>query len=180
MISKILQTLASNFKIFFQLLEQFFLTVKCQNIFWWQNAFLTCSWRFLISTRLEQLPIHNWNWTKKTLGFTWLSSLHPFSFADRQYCNVCNACLAFHNYWNNLWRNIPYIFNCISPTSVKSEDLVSLKKYVLHCKPIPVMRTVFSLCSISNREKPVFITWEPCINKIEGTVTLKLTMINRL
>ena len=33
---------------------------------------------------------------------------------------------------------------------------------VPHCKPIPVMKTGFSLCSISNREKPVFITWEPC------------------
>ena len=31
-----------------------------------------------------------------------------------------------------------------------------------HCKPIPVMKTGFSLCSISNREKPVFITLEPC------------------
>ena len=28
--------------------------------------------------------------------------------------------------------------------------------------PIPLMKTVFSLCSISIREKPVFITWEPC------------------
>ena len=33
----------------------------------------------------------------------------------------------------------------------------------MHCKPIPVMKTGFSLCSISHREKPVFITWEPCI-----------------
>ena len=32
----------------------------------------------------------------------------------------------------------------------------------IHCKPIPVMKTGFSLCSISNREKPVFINWEPC------------------
>jgi hypothetical protein len=32
----------------------------------------------------------------------------------------------------------------------------------LHCKPIPVMKTGFSLCSLSHREKPVFITWEPC------------------
>ena len=32
----------------------------------------------------------------------------------------------------------------------------------IHCKPIPVMKTGISLCSISNREKPVFINWEPC------------------
>ena len=27
-------------------LEQFIQTMKSQNIFWYQNAFLTCSWRF--------------------------------------------------------------------------------------------------------------------------------------
>ena len=31
-----------------------------------------------------------------------------------------------------------------------------------HCKPIPVMKAGFSLCSISNRKKPVFINWKPC------------------
>ena len=34
--------------------------------------------------------------------------------------------------------------------------------FLLHCKPIPVMKTGFSLCSISNRENPVFINLEPC------------------
>jgi hypothetical protein len=33
---------------------------------------------------------------------------------------------------------------------------------VQHCKPIPVMKTGFFLCSFSYREKPVFITWESC------------------
>ena len=32
----------------------------------------------------------------------------------------------------------------------------------LHCKPIPVMKTGFSLCTFSQKEKPVFITWELC------------------
>ena len=36
-------------------LEQFVLTLKGQNNFWKQNAFLTCSWRFLIPNELEQL-----------------------------------------------------------------------------------------------------------------------------
>ena len=36
-------------------LEQFVQIVKAQNNFWQQNAFLTCSWRFLISNKLEQL-----------------------------------------------------------------------------------------------------------------------------
>ena len=35
--------------------EQFIETVKSQNIFWWQNSFLTCSWRFLRSNKSEQL-----------------------------------------------------------------------------------------------------------------------------
>ena len=35
-------------------LEQFARIVKGQNNFWKQNAFLTCSWRFLISNELEQ------------------------------------------------------------------------------------------------------------------------------
>ena len=36
-------------------LEQFIQTVKGQNNFWLQNAFLTCSWRFLRSQKIEQL-----------------------------------------------------------------------------------------------------------------------------
>ena len=36
-------------------LEQFIQTVKGQNKFWLQNAFLTCSCRFLISNNLKQL-----------------------------------------------------------------------------------------------------------------------------
>jgi hypothetical protein len=36
-------------------LEQFVRTVKGQNNFWQQNTFLTCSWRFLISNKSEQL-----------------------------------------------------------------------------------------------------------------------------
>jgi hypothetical protein len=36
-------------------LEQFIQTVKGQNNFWDQNAFLTCAWRFLLSNKLEQL-----------------------------------------------------------------------------------------------------------------------------
>ena len=36
-------------------LEQFIQTVEGQNNFWQQNAFLTCSWKFVISNTLEQL-----------------------------------------------------------------------------------------------------------------------------
>ena len=36
-------------------LEQFVQTVKGQNNLWLQNAFSTCSWRFLRYNKLEQL-----------------------------------------------------------------------------------------------------------------------------
>ena len=39
----------------FRSLDQFIQTVKGQDNFWQQNAFLTCSWRFLRSNKLEQL-----------------------------------------------------------------------------------------------------------------------------
>ena len=45
------------FANFLRSLEQFIQTVKGQNNFWQQNAFLTCSWRFLIYNELEQLKI---------------------------------------------------------------------------------------------------------------------------
>ena len=43
------------FARFLRSLEQFTQTLKGQNNFWEHNAFLTCSWRFLISDKLEQL-----------------------------------------------------------------------------------------------------------------------------
>ena len=43
------------FAKFLRSLEQFIQTVKGQNNFRYQNAFLTCSWMFLISNQLEQL-----------------------------------------------------------------------------------------------------------------------------
>ena len=42
------------FANFLRSLEQFIQTVKGQNNFWKQNAFLTCSWRFLSINELEQ------------------------------------------------------------------------------------------------------------------------------
>ena len=43
------------FSKFLRSLEQFIQTVKGQNNSWLQNAFLTCSWRFLRLDTLEQL-----------------------------------------------------------------------------------------------------------------------------
>jgi hypothetical protein len=47
----------------------------------------------------------------------------------------------------------------ICPKKLKSE--INPSRMTELCKPIPVMRTGFSLCSISNREKPVFIRGIP-------------------
>ena len=64
-----------------------------------------------------------------------------------------------------IFQNIPGIawcFNQIRCTAnVYSGNWDTLKKCKGHCKPIPVMRTGISLCSISIREKLVFITGIP-------------------
>ena len=46
-------------------LEQFVRTVKGQNIFWYQNAFLNCPWSFVRYNKSEQLEFK----LEKTLGF---------------------------------------------------------------------------------------------------------------
>ena len=43
------------FATFLRSLEQFIQKLKGHNNFWQQNSFLTCSQRFLISYKLEQL-----------------------------------------------------------------------------------------------------------------------------
>ena len=45
------------FSKFLRSLEQFIQTMKGQNNFWQQNAFLSCSWSFLRSNNLEQLEL---------------------------------------------------------------------------------------------------------------------------
>ena len=47
----ILDAEGREFAKFLGSLEQFIQTVKGQNNFWKQNAFVTCSWRFLISNK---------------------------------------------------------------------------------------------------------------------------------
>ena len=55
MINKTFEIQGRQFAKLLRSLEQFIQTVKFQNNFWQQNAFLTCSWRFLIPKRLEKL-----------------------------------------------------------------------------------------------------------------------------
>ena len=54
------------FAKFMRSLEQFIQIVKGQNNFWQQNAFLTCSWRFLRSNKIRTIRIQI---GKKILGF---------------------------------------------------------------------------------------------------------------
>ena len=42
-------------------LEQFTQTMKGQNNFWYQNTFLTCYWRFLISKNIIQTVKNHWD-----------------------------------------------------------------------------------------------------------------------
>ena len=53
------------FSKFLRSVKQFIPTLKGQNNFWYQNAFLTCSWKFLRSNKVEQLKFQ----LKKILGF---------------------------------------------------------------------------------------------------------------
>ena len=49
------ETEGREFAKFLRSLGQFSQKVKGQNNFWYQNAFLTCSWRFLTSNTIERL-----------------------------------------------------------------------------------------------------------------------------
>ena len=54
------------FEIFLRSLDQFIQTAKGQNNVWYQNDFLICFWRFLISKKLEQLEFKlekNWGFS---------------------------------------------------------------------------------------------------------------------
>ena len=63
-----------------------------------------------------------------------------------------------------LWFSVFWVFQSALHTLLLEKICTKFTKKFscIHCKPIPVMKTGFSLCSISNREQPVFITWEPC------------------
>ena len=52
---------SQEFANFFRSLQQFVQKVKGQNNFWQQNAFLTCSCRFLRSNKLEQIGKNCWD-----------------------------------------------------------------------------------------------------------------------
>ena len=67
------------------------------------------------------------------------------------------------NYW--------YVKKCQNLTMSNRSVLQTALEYKprlkinLHCNPVQGQyraRTGFSLCTFSHREKPVFITWEPC------------------
>ena len=67
----------------------------------------------------------------------------------------------FTYYLNLPIKNIFFQYISIALRKLTANDK-NQEIFSIHCKPIPLMTTGFSLCSISNREKPVFINWEPC------------------
>ena len=55
-------------------------------------------------------------------------------------------------------------FKCLFfEVSFETSIFFKVKKYLPHYKPIPVMKTGFSLWTFSHREKPVFITGIPAM-----------------
>ena len=51
------EAVGQEFAKFLRSQEQSIQTVKGQNNYWSQNAILTCSWKFLIPNKLEQLEL---------------------------------------------------------------------------------------------------------------------------
>ena len=68
------------FDIFLRSLEQFIQTVKGPNKFWQQNAFLTCSWRFLRSNkiRITRIQIGKNYWDLETCRKKWKTLISWF------------------------------------------------------------------------------------------------------
>ena len=60
-----------------------------------------------------------------------------------------------------LSRNVLGLAMRMFPPRRRYHPSVMLTGDLTHCKPIPVMKTGFSLCTFPNREKPVFITGIP-------------------
>ena len=82
----------------------------------------------------------------------------------------CHFCFQlFSKVKSRVRQRLPYLLDN-SNYEHKNEFVCVLKRglwsnryrNLLQCKPIPVMKKRFILYSFSHREKPVFITWEPC------------------
>ena len=74
----------------FEITKQFIQTVKGQNNFWQQNVFLTCSWRFFTSNKLEQLEFK----FRKIIG----SYKHAEKVRKRY---SCNSLIFLWQTWNS-------------------------------------------------------------------------------
>ena len=73
----------------------------------------------------------------------------------------------------NRCKTIPFAKFCTKTQFLWTWNFVvrqSRKQIMVHCKPIPVMKTGFSLCTFSHREKPVSISWNPCWEKVHREI----------
>ena len=70
--------------------------------------------------------------------------------AKQQHTIGHSDCIIFLDFWKTKKKKLNLYLS------------VKMKSSSLHCKPIPVMKTGFSLCTFPNREKPVFISCDPC------------------
>ena len=83
----------------------------------------------------------------------WVALQFIIGHSDLVYCILVNDC----SYCINIGCRREMIAQW-----VKMILLVACKvSWWLHCKPIPVMKTGFSLCTFPSRENPVFITGIP-------------------
>ena len=94
-------------------------------------------------------------WAKQIQNFVHFVSIKSISIKVRKLSiSTLKYIFLRKNRLNELYKSVSLLI-CTLRSDFEDDRKV-------HCKPIPVMKTGFSQCSFSHREKPVFITWEPC------------------
>ena len=68
-----------------------------------------------------------------------------------------------HSFLHQIIQNMTTDFSLIYTFNTIN---LQVQSYCVHCKPIPVMKTGFSLFSISHRENPVLALYWPCTGPV--------------
>ena len=93
--------------------------------------------------------------------------VHPKQIFGPSYFVICKYYRVFPADIAKKTRRVPVNpckhLQCMYSKALQAiKGTVMKKKEYLDCKPIPVMKTGFSLCCISHREYPVLAQYWPC------------------
>jgi hypothetical protein len=111
-------------------LQKFIQTVKCQNNFWGQNAFLTCSWRFLISNELEQLEFKLEKIIQKK-GHLALGILVNFVIQELNFCQIAQPfCMSVSLVRENLRGLKEILKHKIPPKANSMTERIGYPEYI--------------------------------------------------